>query len=130
LKSFLFRILWLDAGTVRRFLSTEGSRFPAERSAGRYRLHEPLELAGSERNAYNLVTMAKHLKTIPAGEFKARCLALLDEVAETGKPLLVTKRGKPVARLVPVEAPPGLLHSVKKEKDLVSPIGEDWDAAS
>jgi prevent-host-death family protein len=74
--------------------------------------------------------MAKSQKTIPAGEFKARCLALLDEVAETGKPLVVTKRGKPVARLVPVEAPPGLLRSVKKEKDLVSPIGEAWDAAS
>jgi prevent-host-death family protein len=79
---------------------------------------------------YNPVTMDKSPKTIPAGEFKARCLALLDEVAETGKPLLVTKRGKPVARVVPVEAPPGLLHSVKKEKDLVSPIEEKWDAAS
>ncbi len=78
---------------------------------------------------YNRMTMTKSLKTVPAGEFKARCLALLDEVAETGKPLLVTKRGKPVARVVPVEAPPGLLHSVKKERDLVSPIGEKWDAA-
>jgi prevent-host-death family protein len=76
------------------------------------------------------MTMSKSQKTIPAGEFKARCLALLDEVAETGQPLLVTKRGKPVARLVPVEAPPGLLHSVRKEKDLVSPIAEKWDAAS
>jgi prevent-host-death family protein len=74
--------------------------------------------------------MTQSQKTVPAGEFKARCLALLDEVAQTGKPLLVTKRGKPVARLVPVEAPPGLLGSVKKEKDLVSPIGEEWDAAS
>ena len=55
---------------------------------------------------------------------------MLDEVAETGKPLVVTKRGKPVARVVAVEAPPGLLHSVKKEKDLVSPIEEEWDAAS
>ena len=79
---------------------------------------------------YNPVTMAKPQKTIPAGEFKARCLALLDEVAETGQPLLVTKRGKPVALLVPVEAPPGLLHSVRKEKDLLSPIAEKWDAAS
>ena len=76
------------------------------------------------------MTMAKPLKTIPAGEFKARCLALLDEVAETGKQLVVTKRGKPVARVVPVAEPPGLLHSVKKEKDLISPIGEKWDAAS
>ena len=76
------------------------------------------------------MTMDNSQRTVPAGEFKARCLALLDEVAETGRPVLVTKRGKPVARLVPVEAPPGLLHSVKKERDLVSPIEEKWDAAS
>ncbi|HEY3124846.1 MAG TPA: type II toxin-antitoxin system Phd/YefM family antitoxin [Thermoanaerobaculia bacterium] len=76
------------------------------------------------------MTMAKSQRTVPAGEFKARCLALLDEVAETGRPLLVTKRGKPVARVVPVEVPPGLLHSVKKESDLISPIEEKWDAAS
>lgn len=76
------------------------------------------------------MTMVKHEERVPAGEFKARCLALLDEVAETGKPLLVTKRGRPVARVVPVESPPGLLHSVKKEKDLVSPIDKKWDAAS
>ena len=74
--------------------------------------------------------MAISQKSVPAGEFKARCLALLDEVAETGKPLVVTKRGKPVARVVAVETPPGLLHSVKKEKDLVSPIEEKWDAKS
>lgn len=75
---------------------------------------------------YNPVTMAKLLRTIPAGEFKARCLALIDEVAETGRSLVITKRGKPVARVVPVETPPGLLHSVRKEKDLVSPIEEKW----
>ena len=76
------------------------------------------------------MTMSKSQRIIPAGEFKARCLALLDEVAQTGRSLLVTKRGKAVARLIPVETPPSLLHSVKKEKDLVSPIGEAWDAAS
>lgn len=43
-------------------------------------------------------------KAIPAGEFKQKCLALLDEVAETHKPLIVTKRGRPVARVVPVES--------------------------
>jgi prevent-host-death family protein len=74
--------------------------------------------------------MAKSEKVVPAGEFKARCLALLDEVSQTGKPLVVTKRGKPVARVVPFDEPPGLLNSVRKEKDLISPIGEKWDAAS
>lgn len=41
-------------------------------------------------------------RTIPAGEFKARCLKLMDEVQETGVSIVVTKRGRPVSRLVPV----------------------------
>ena len=42
-------------------------------------------------------------RTIPAGEFKNRCLALMDEVNETGATIVITKRGRPVSRLVPVE---------------------------
>ena len=41
--------------------------------------------------------------TVPASVFKARCLALLDEVATTHRSLLITKHGVPVARLVPIE---------------------------
>jgi prevent-host-death family protein len=41
------------------------------------------------------------MKTIGAGAFKTQCLALLDQVQETGEPILVTKRGIPVARVVP-----------------------------
>ena len=40
--------------------------------------------------------------TMSATEFRAKCLALIDEVAETGREIVITKRGKPVARLVPV----------------------------
>lgn len=40
------------------------------------------------------------MKRISASNFKARCLALLDEVARSGEPLLILKRGKPVARLI------------------------------
>ena len=67
---------------------------------------------------------------IPAGKFKAQCLALLDDVALTGKELVITKRGKPVAKVVPIddEKPPSLLGSVLWEKDIVSPIDEQWDA--
>ncbi len=43
-------------------------------------------------------------KRIPAGEFKAKCLKLMDEVNATGEELVITKRGKPVARLVPIDA--------------------------
>jgi prevent-host-death family protein len=41
------------------------------------------------------------MKTINASEFKAKCLALLDEVAETGEHIMILKRGRPVAELVP-----------------------------
>ena len=43
---------------------------------------------------------------VPATEFKAKCLALLDRVAERRETFVITKRGKPVARLVPVERKP------------------------
>ena len=41
------------------------------------------------------------MKTLTASDFKARCLAIVDEVAETGEPVTITKRGKAVAQLVP-----------------------------
>jgi prevent-host-death family protein len=41
------------------------------------------------------------MRTIPAGSFKANCLSLMDEVNAKGATLLITKRGKPVAKLVP-----------------------------
>ena len=43
------------------------------------------------------------MKSIPAGEFKARCLALMDDVRTTREPVVITKRGKPVAKLVPAD---------------------------
>lgn len=69
-------------------------------------------------------------RTIPAGEFKARCLALLDQVERTGRTLVVTKRGRPVARVVPLEGatPKSLVGSIKYQGDLVAPIDEMWDA--
>ena len=44
------------------------------------------------------------MRTMAAGEFKAKCLAVMAEVNATGRPVLVTKRGKPLARVVPFEA--------------------------
>jgi prevent-host-death family protein len=43
------------------------------------------------------------IKTIPAGAFKQGCLRILDEVAESHREVVITKRGKPVAKLVPVK---------------------------
>jgi prevent-host-death family protein len=82
---------------------------------------------------HKLLTMDKSEKTIAAGEFKAKCLGLLDEVARTGHSLMVTKRGRPVARLVPVKKPPRrrgapLEGSVLYEGDIVSPLDEPWEA--
>jgi prevent-host-death family protein len=69
--------------------------------------------------------------TVPAGEFKQRCLALLDQVSETGVSIVVTKRGRAVARVVPVEAPTvamqGSLRVVGDDQDLFS-TGESWEA--
>lgn len=42
---------------------------------------------------------------IPAGEFKAKCLQLMDRVARSREPIVITKRGKPVAKLVPPDDP-------------------------
>jgi prevent-host-death family protein len=66
---------------------------------------------------------------IPAGQFKARCLALLDDVERTRRSIVVTKRGRAVARLVPIEdstAAISLRGSVLYEGDLVSPVHERW----
>ena len=45
------------------------------------------------------------LHTIPAGEFKAKCLSVMDMVAESGQSVVITKRGRPVARVSPIEEP-------------------------
>ena len=70
--------------------------------------------------------------SIAAGDFKARCLKLLDEVAETREPLVITKRGKAVAKLVPIlteqELFGALAGSVLAEGDLIAPLDEDWEA--
>ncbi len=75
------------------------------------------------------MTMTTPHRTIPAGKFKATCLALLDEVARTGRPLVVTKHGRPVAQLVAVDGlePPSLLGSVLEEGDLLTPFDDDGD---
>lgn len=42
------------------------------------------------------------MKQMPAGKFKARCLSVMDDVNATGEPVIITKRGTPVAKVVPV----------------------------
>lgn len=76
------------------------------------------------------------MKTIGAGEFKQTCLRLLDQVGESGEPIVITKRGKAVAQLTPLPAvrPADWLGSLSDqgriEGDLVAPAAdaEEWDA--
>ena len=68
---------------------------------------------------------------ITATQFKARCLALLDEVAEGGGELTVTKRGRPVARVIPVGDAGSLRGTVNFEVDdetLMAPLDQAWEA--
>jgi prevent-host-death family protein len=44
------------------------------------------------------------MKQMPAGKFKARCLSVMDDVNATGEPVIITKRGTPVAKVVPVSS--------------------------
>ena len=70
-------------------------------------------------------------RTISASRFKAQCLALLDEVAASGETIVITKRGKPVARVAPLEPPKSLIGSVTylvSDEELIAPIDVEWDA--
>jgi prevent-host-death family protein len=74
--------------------------------------------------------MARHIK---ASEFKAKCLALMDEVARTGAGVVITKNGKPVAELVPHRPAKRNLRGILKDRlfitgDIISPIDVEWDA--
>ena len=75
------------------------------------------------------------MQTIQASKFKAKCLALMDQVARTGETIVVTKNGKPVAELRPHRGPRAKsligLHGgrIKIRGDIVSPVGtEFWEA--
>ncbi|MBV9028221.1 MAG: type II toxin-antitoxin system Phd/YefM family antitoxin [Candidatus Eremiobacteraeota bacterium] len=75
----------------------------------------------------------KLTSTIGAAEFKARCLELMNEVARTRKPLTITKRGRPVVRMVPatLEKPKlfgALKGAVVEYTDPLSPTRETWEA--
>jgi prevent-host-death family protein len=77
-----------------------------------------------------ILTMSAKPRQMPAGEFKAKCLSVLDHVQRTGKVVIVTKRGRPVAQLVPLPSNDSgsLLGSVVFEEDLLSPVDAEWDA--
>ena len=73
------------------------------------------------------------MKTIQAGKFKAQCLALLDTVARTHETLVITKHGKPVAKVLPFNTDKASSETPLKGLatfigDIISPIDDEWEA--
>jgi prevent-host-death family protein len=73
------------------------------------------------------------MRTIKASEFKAKCLKIMDEVAATGEPVLITKNGVPITQLIPARHRPETLFGALKGSilymgDIISPIDEEWAA--
>jgi prevent-host-death family protein len=74
------------------------------------------------------------MKTMPAGQFKAKCLKVMDDVQSTREPVVITKKGRPVAKLVPAEEQCNKLFGCMRDEieivgDIVSPVVplEDWE---
>lgn len=74
------------------------------------------------------------VKKMPAGEFKARCLRVMEDVRKYRVPVVITKKGRPVAKLVPVDEPVTDIFGCMAGKfttigDVMSPVfpPEAWD---
>lgn len=76
------------------------------------------------------------MKEIAISEFKAKCLALLDQVQKSKQPILITRFGKPVAEVIPPSPPPqtawigSMKDTIEIVGDIVSPANDenDWEA--
>ena len=77
------------------------------------------------------------MDSIAISKFKATCLAVLEEVRRTGRPILVTKRGEPIAEIVPASRPAAskrrlgaLADSGEIVGDILSPtvVEEEWES--
>lgn len=77
--------------------------------------------------------MKRNSESIAAGEFKAKCLQLMDEVEKQRKQIVITKRGKPIAKLVPIDDEPISLFgymkgTVKSYGNIIDPIETEWES--
>jgi prevent-host-death family protein len=73
------------------------------------------------------------MKSMKASEFKAKCLKVMDEVAQSGEPVVLTKNGRPVSRLEPYSTRPetvfaALAGAIEICGDIVAPIDVEWEA--
>jgi prevent-host-death family protein len=87
-------------------------------------------------NDHSLVTMDISMK-VAAGEFKAKCLKLMDAVSRTREPIVITKRGQPVAKLVPADEPQPrrplfgyMAGTAQIRGDIIRSPHLDWSAAT
>ena len=78
------------------------------------------------------MTVGRKETVVAAGKFKAECLALLDLVSEERCSIVVTKRGRPVARVIPLPDEGGetrsLIGSLLDDSGLLDPVDVHWDA--
>lgn len=103
-----------------------------ERKARRGSSAAPGRVRGSAAPAYGMPGE----EWIAAGEFKARCLELMDRVQERHEPIVITKHGVPVAQLIPYDREEkrtfigSMRGTVLWEGDLISPLDVEWDACA
>lgn len=81
-----------------------------------------------------IIIMKQTTHTLQAGKFKAKCLQLMDEVKEKHISITITKHGKPIAKLVPIEESEEdffgcLKGTVTIQGDIVAPIDAEWETA-
>ncbi len=77
--------------------------------------------------------MNRNIERMPAGVFKTNCLRVMDDVQAKRKQVIITKRGKPVAKLVPFDEEPVRLFgsmkgSVVQYGNIIDPIDVRWEA--
>jgi prevent-host-death family protein len=75
------------------------------------------------------------MRIVKASEFKAKCLKIMDEVAATGEPVVITKNGVPISQLIPAKRRPETLFgalkgSVSIRGNIIGPVDAEWDALS
>ena len=75
------------------------------------------------------------VRTINASEFKAKCLKLMDEIADSGAEIVITKNGRPISRLVPFRRKPKSLFGIDRGRleilgDIDEPLDVGWEAVA
>lgn len=76
----------------------------------------------------------KSIRIIPAGEFKAKCLRLMQDIAEKRYPLIITKHGKKLVQIIPLPTASTKTYfgcmkgTVTIKADITKPLDEEWNA--